>query len=402
MSGQRRRRRRGPRVFAVLVAVCLVVVGAGYVVRNGLPADCRDSPVAAQAISDLEGYTDWLNRNHVRGYIGEVGWPSGPDSRAWNDVASTWYDVADREGLWVTAWAAGRWWPDSYPMAIYRLTGRDEPPHAGSQAGVVQAHLDKTGTLRGIDLPSGAFAAGPEGPTWYSNDRPGRYGEDYYYDSSADLRQVARTGARIVRLSMTWERLQHGLGAPLDQRELARIRATLQAAQSAGLGVVLDLHGYGDYWVTDTGGHQRLTLGSRSLTDAQFADFWRRLSIALVDSTAVIGYGLMNEPTNLAADPAEGSRRWQSASQAAVQAIRGTGDNRIVFVSGYGGASPSQWLRYHPQSWINDPADQVRYEAHQYFDSDRTGQYLRTFEDETARARAHGFNTVCAAGSSRS
>jgi endoglucanase len=110
----------------------------------------------------------------------------------------------------------------------------------------------------------------------------------------------------------------------------------------------------------------------------------------------------MNEPTGLAHDRTTGVRRWQSASQAAVEAIRSTGDVKTVFVSGYGGASPSQWLRYHPRAWITDPVGQVRYEAHQYFDADRTGHYGRTYQEETRRARAAGFSTACSSRSTTS
>ncbi|GAA2092974.1 hypothetical protein GCM10009841_02240 [Microlunatus panaciterrae] len=388
---------RRRRLIAAGAALSLIAGLATFLVSSNSSPDCVDSPVTAQALSDLGGYVDWLHKNKVRGYVGEVGWPSGPDARDWNEVASHWYDAADRDGLWVTAWAAGKWWPDSYQLTVYRLTGAREPADAGAQAAVVEAHADVSGALRGVDLPSGAFASGPEGPSTYSGTTPGRYGRDYYYEDAADLRQVAKTGADVVRISVTWERLQHQPGGPLDQTELERVRATLRAAETVGLGVVLDLHNYGDYWVADGSGHRRLTLGTPDLPDDQFADLWRQLSTALRDSTAIIGYGLMNEPTNLAADPTEGAHRWQVASQAAVQAIRQTGDHRTVFVTGYGGASPSQWVRYHPRAWIDDPADQVRYETHQYFDTDRTGRYTRTFREETLRARGSGFGTFCPA-----
>jgi aryl-phospho-beta-D-glucosidase BglC (GH1 family) len=223
----------------------------------------------------------------------------------------------------------------------------------------------------------------------------GRCGVDCYYEDAAGYRAIARTGAAIVRLSVTWERLQHRLGGPLDAREVDRVRTSLRAAGSAGLGVVLDLHGYGDYWVADGTGHRRLLLGSQELSTASFADLWRRLATAMRDSPAVLGYGLMNEPTKLAADPMVGARRWEHASQVAVDAIRSTGDQRTVFVSGYGGASPSQWPRYHPRAWVHDPAGQVRYEAHQYFDADHTGEYGRTFTEEVRRARVAGFEGAC-------
>ena len=171
---RRRRRSHLHRLTAVGVTAC-VLAGATYAVERGITSDqCTTvSPVGARALAELGGYVDWLHSNRAKGYIGEVGWPSGPDAKDWNEVASRWFDAADRDGLWVTAWAAGRWWPSSYRLAIYRTSGRDEPPTSGSQAAVVQAHNDNPAVLRGVDLPSGAFSAGRDGPAGYSATRPG-------------------------------------------------------------------------------------------------------------------------------------------------------------------------------------------------------------------------------------
>ncbi|MDX6299911.1 MAG: endoglucanase, partial [Nocardioidaceae bacterium] len=182
------------RLVAVTAALCVAAGVTTYVVRSAAGPSCGTAPVAARALSDLRGYVQWLRDNHARGYVGEVGWPSGADAAQWRSVAQQWYDEADRAGLWVTAWAAGRWWPRSYRMAVYRLDGRRTPATAGPQAAVVQAHAEAGGALRGVDLPSGAFGSGPESPSWYSNARPGRYGTDYYYDGRGDLDQVAATG----------------------------------------------------------------------------------------------------------------------------------------------------------------------------------------------------------------
>lgn len=388
------------RTVALGMGLALVVGLSAYVLDARAESPCTTSPVAAQAVADLRDYTDWLRENHVRGYVGEVGWPGTRDAAQWNQVASTWYDAADRAGLWVTAWAAGRWWPRSYPMTVYRLRGTNVAPVLGPQATVVQQHHEVPGALRGVDLPSGAFGSGPEGPGWFSNTRLGSYDKDYYYDDASDFAQLAAAGASIVRLSVAWERLQPRLRRPLDPRELTRLGRALDDAQGAGVGVVLDLHNYGDYWVAAPGDrHRRLVLGSRELPAADLADFWRRMSVALRPHTSVVGLGLMNEPTQLASSTTLGVRRWEVASQAVVDALRAAGDQHTLFVSGYGGASPGRWASYQPRAWIHDPLDQIRYEAHQYFDADRTGHYSRSFSEETARARASGYTTSCTSAS---
>jgi hypothetical protein len=318
--------------------------------------------------------------------VGEVGWPG---TRAWNAVAATWYRTADADRLWVTAWSAAQWWPPGYPLAIYRLTpggGR-----AGAQAEVLQAYGGSGRTGRGIDLPSGAFSTAVDGDSTYSNADPGRYGADYVFDTAANYRYLAAHGTRLVRVSVSWERLQPQLGGPLAPAEVARLTATLRAAAGAGVGVIVDLHNFGGYWAAQPalgGGPQRLVLGSPQLPTADLADLWRRLALELRGVPGVTGYDLMNEPGQLSRSAREGAAIWEAASQQAVTAIRATGDRHLVAVEGYGGSAPERFVELHPNAWIHDPAHAVRYEIHQYFDSDGSGHYNSSFAQETEAAAA--------------
>jgi len=390
-------RRHTRRWVALLVVAALT--GVVVVTVHRPSGSCRTSPVADRGVADLAAFTGWLADNHAQGYVGEVGWPSGSDAGAWNRVADRWFDAADAAGLWTTVWAAGRWWPRGYRMATYRLAGRPgEPDRAGSQLAVLRKHTTVTGPLRGLALPSGAFASGNDAPAGYGGGRPGRPGRDYYYEDSSDYRKLSRIGVQIVRLSFSWERVQHAPGQALDQAEVRRIRASLTAAGRYGIGVVLDLHAFGYYWAADGADrHRRLVLGSKALPVSAFADLWRRLSLAFADEQSLLGLGLMNEPSGMAADPRTGAARWRRASQSAVDAIRATGDRRTVLVSGYGGASTGSWRRFQPTAWIDDPADAVRYEAHQYFDRDRSGHYALSYSDELAAAE-QGSRDRCGAG----
>jgi hypothetical protein len=370
----RRRRRKG--FFVALVA--LLVGGPAVVWPITRPGPERQAgPVAQRELARLTDFQTWLQTNHAKGYIGEVGWPGGEDAARWNAVASAWYDAADRDRLWVSAWAAGQWWPAGYPMAVYRFSGGGPSAsvRAGRQASVVETHARPVGALRGVDLAGGAFGTAEDGNQRYSNASPGVYGADYYYDSYPNYRYVASRGLAIVRISFTWERLQPRLGQPLDPVALAHLEATVRDAARAGLGVVLDLHNYGGYWFSngETGRH-RLALGSSQLPAAALAEVWRRLAVAFRDVPGVLGFGLMNEPRSLAAEAAVGARVWEAASQSAVDAIRAVGDRRMVSVAAYGGSAPEQFARFHPHAWIRDPAQAVRYEAHQYFDSDGSGR----------------------------
>lgn len=382
------------------LALALTTTGLAVTAVQHLGRCTPESSVAVRAVDDLDVFTTWLDRNRVKGFIGEVGWPS--DDPRWSAVATAWFDRADERGLWVTVWAAGRWWPRTYQMAAYRLTGvPGSPPGTGPQADVLADHPGPPGTLRGVVLPGGAFAAGRDGPPSYSGSDPGRPGYAYYYEDALDFRQLARQGVSLVRISFAWERIQHSPGGPLNAAEVRRLRSSLAAADRAGLGVVLDLHNYGDYWSADrTGAQHRLVLGTPALPAGTLADLWVRLTGALGDATPLLGLGLMNEPVAMASGPRTGARAWERASQDAVTALRRAGRRQTVFVSGYAGASPATWTTFHPLAWIKDPEQQVRYEAHQYFDSDRSGRYAAAFNREARTATTAGYDGACVSAAS--
>ena len=378
-----RRKRRRRRAVAFLTAGVLLVTGSvAYRIREA--GSACGSPVAQRAVQRLAVFESWLKSNNAKGYVGEVGWPDNADAQDWNAVAQAWYTSADQAGLWVTAWAASQWWPSSYTMANYRFAGSATGTvSAGRQASVLEAHTDPKDGLRGIDLPSGAFATADEGNSTYSNADPGVYRQDYRYENYAQYRYLALHGYQLVRLSVSWERLQPKLDQPLDATEVSRLTQSIRAASQAGLSVIIDLHNFGGYWEADgTGGAQRLTLGSEQLPDATFADFWQRFATRFSGVPGIAGYGLMNEPRKLAPTPRAGARLWESASNAAVRAIRATGDRRLVLVQAYGAAAPEQFASLDPRAWIDDPLGLTRYEMHEYFDTDGSGAYKDSFSAE--------------------
>jgi hypothetical protein len=149
--------------------------------------------------------------------------------------------------------------------------------------------------------------------------------------------------------------------------------------------VVLDMHNFGAYYMSEGRRGVRRAIGSNRCTIADFADVWRRISRSFHGVPGIVAYGLMNEPVGLpvvaGSSPAE---VWRRASQAAVSAIRRTGDRTLVMVSGYGYAGTHDWKVVNPRPWIHDPAHHVRYEAHHYFDIDHSGSYAMTYDEEEA------------------
>ncbi len=390
-TGSQRRRSsrtkaRRSREIAVLVALSSAIVsgvgGASLLPEpNVRPAPPPD-PVRVGALRDLETFAGWLRRNGVRGYVGEVGWPArNPvESQAWNAVAEAWYRSADRDGLWVTAWATG-WFDSSYALAIWAQAPTGLRPRP--QAAVVERHPSRRGVLRGVVVAGGEF--GTDQPT-FSNANPGTYGVTYRYDPPRTFRTLARLGIRLIRLPFRWERVQPLLGGELEASEVERIRQAVASAHAAGLLVVLDLHNFGEY--RTAAGASRL---GTDIDSASFADTWRRLALAFGAVPGVLGYDLMNEPANL--EPRGGlsaERTWEAFSQAAVTAIRSTGDRHVVFVEGYPWSAAADWALHHPRPWITDPLARVRYEAHEYWDGDRSGRYALSYADELAELRSRG------------
>jgi hypothetical protein len=354
------------------------VGGASLVVGTSAGQERAADPLRTRALQDLEAFAGWLRRYGVRGYVGEVGWParSAAEARAWNVVAEAWYRSADRDRLWVTAWAAGAF-DASYPLAVYTQTQAGLAPRP--QAAVVERHPSRRGVLRGVVVAGGEF--GTELPG-FSNMAPGLYGTAYRYDRPQTFRALARRAIALVRLPFRWERVQPQLGGELDTAEVERIRGTVAAAQAAGLLVVLDLHNYAEYRTAD--GSARL---GAEIDASTFADTWRRLALAFAGQPGLVGYDLMNEPANVQPLPGQTPERtWEAFSQAAVTAIRSTGDRRVVFVEGYPWSAAAEWSAHHPRPWIADPLGKVRYEAHQYWDADRSGRYALSYAEERAGA----------------
>ncbi|HVF85086.1 MAG TPA: cellulase family glycosylhydrolase [Abditibacteriaceae bacterium] len=357
--------------------------------RNEVPQRLATRPDAlhSRVRSELRVFTQWLQANKVRGFIGEVGWPDDVkgDAQSWNRLADAWLGDADKAGLWVTTWATGEWWGTSYPLAPYerRLTGEgvDSP---NTQAATLEAHRGTRQILRGVNVSGGEFGSA-------SNINPGVYDQQYHYDPQGTFTYLASRGFKLVRLPFRWERLQRNLNSELDATELGRLKGAVARARRAGLNVVLDMHNYGDYQTEKDGKGVRQTIGSPEVPNAAFADVWRRLSREF-KSDAGVFYGLMNEPHDFPAQNGKsGAQVWEVAAQVALNAIRANGDKKLVMVPGYNWSGAQGWAGTHPKSWIVDPTNNFRYEAHHYWDRDNSGDYPDRYSDEVQNAEQRGF-----------
>lgn len=257
-------------------------------------------------------------------------------------------------------------------------TGPQGPP--GSAAVAKPAMLPY---FRGVNVPGGEFAH--EAATL-----PGVVGTDYAYPNAALFAFLAgRNGMSIHRLPFRWERVQNTLSGPLSLSGVAELDAAIDAAWQAGQQVILDCHNYARFISADD---VERTLGDGVLTQAAFVDLWAKLAARYKSHPGVYAYGLMNEPHDISG----GAAAWEAASQAAVTAIRGVGDKKVISVGTYSWSSAEFADDQHTHGpWITDPLHRTMYEAHLYFDK-AGGTYPRSYTAENADAVSDGYANLTA------
>ena len=208
---------------------------------------------------------------------------------------------------------------------------------------------------RGINLSSGELNV---------QANPAIYAKDYVYPLPQELDYYASKGFAVVRLPYRWERLQPSLFGELDGAELGRIRRFVAAAQARKMKVILSPHNFGRYFLDG----QETLIGSTDVPIEAFADFSRKVAAAFIGNDGIYGLSLMNEPH-------DSNGLWKQTAQAALDAIRTVDRDRQVLAPGDEWSGAWSWRRYNDDFLLNDAAGRVIYEAHQYFDFDRSGTY---------------------------
>ncbi|MBZ5582826.1 MAG: cellulase family glycosylhydrolase [Acidobacteriia bacterium] len=205
---------------------------------------------------------------------------------------------------------------------------------------------------------------------------PGVFGRDYWFNSENTFRYFGEKGLGLIRVPLLWERLQPAPGGPLDAAYLNHLKDNIAWAGAHGAEVIIDIHNFGRY-----GGYilDNVYAGTVRVSSADFADLWVRLSNEFKFAGAVYAYDLMNEPHDM------GTANWEAISQVALDAIRANQDDKLVLVPGDSWSSANRWVTNHPRPWIQDPANNFAYEAHQYFDHDESGTYGWSYDAELAR-----------------
>lgn len=374
--------------------------------------------IEERALRELNMFTDWLAANSARGFIGELGFPGDrskldeyncdktprhfkDDYRKWNNLAETWFKKADEAKVWATIWATGEWWGD-YTLSVYKKSSESAPSvnTTNTQSLVFEKHLSTTDYERGITVAGGEFGANSgteETLDKFSNKKPGVYEVDYHYDTQATFDYLASRGITLVRIPFRWERIQPRLNGNLDPQELKRLKDAVgrarqsRAAMPRGMRVILDAHNFGAYYEAPDGSGKGKRRDFREQNFTQYlVDLWAKLC-AEFKSMPDVYYGLMCEPVDPLTE-SEGKRTamtevWETASQQVVDKIRSSGDNKLIIVSGYLWSGVVKWNKQHPKRWITDRQNNVLYEAHHYWDSDSSGHYCLSYDDELRQIR---------------
>jgi hypothetical protein len=342
-------------------------------------------------LNELNSYTSWLSAQGARGVISEIGWPQNADPQQWNRVVAAWVVACNRAALPVL-WFVAQGSPGRATGQVTMYTRASGDPTttsisvANSQAPVAEANMTRGTTWRGVHMfgPDANDGGGNGNASVYNNTKLGTYGTDYWYEPVGSYAYLASRGATVVRIPFKWERIQTSLNVALNVAELGRLQQAVTNAGNSGLKAVLDCHSYGQYMFASG----RFAIGTTAVPQGAFADLWTRLATAFVGNTTVLAYSLMNEPHDLPISQLgePGSRMWESASQAAVTAIRAVDTTTEIHVSGYEWSHAPFFPKNHPRAWITDPSNNIRYEAHHYLYLNRStaANYPDSYSTELA------------------
>jgi endoglucanase len=219
--------------------------------------------------------------------------------------------------------------------------------------------------LAGVNLAGAEFG---------TNLLPGVYGKDYIYPNHPAFNTLdywASRGLTFIRMPFAWERMQRSIGGDLDASELALMDAFMDDAHARGMSVLLDCHNYA-YYRLNLGDQQTKIGTSPSVPETSLGDLWKKLALRYKDHPALFGYDIMNEPSGLG-DP----DRWKRIAQHTIDAIRQVDTVKPVVVEGEEWANGYKWPEVSDNlKNLTDPANNLIFQAHIYFDPDFSGRYV--------------------------
>jgi endoglucanase len=241
----------------------------------------------------------------------------------------------------------------------------------------------------------------------YGDDWDGWTGQTFYTfptpaDLAAELTFYASKGFNILRLPISWERLQHDLNGDLDADYAGKVQSFVSQANAGGWVVIIDLHNYNRYatGAFDAAGVQVNTyaqqvFGDRSLDESHLADVWTKLALMFLGNPDVV-FNIMNEPHDFPVT----SDDWFAKIQTVIAAIRGAGADQLILVPNSRGSDVDHWDTYAPNGGsldskaalvITDSANNYAFDMHAYQDDPSSPtSYVTLVTGVTNWAKANG------------
>lgn len=259
------------------------------------------------------------------------------------------------------------------PQAVYEVAIANTVPPPDSLPelqSIVDAANDQYST--NFQSSFGITLAGPE----FGNTYPGVHNTDYIYPASEQLDYYQAKGLHLIRLPFSWERVQPELNGVLDLEELTRIKNFVHFAASRSMFVLLDLHNFGRYNLNG----QTEIIGSNNLDISHVKDLWTKLAFAFKDNSGIWGYGIMNEPHDMLLNAP-----WFEIAQEIIIGIRAQDKHTKILVGGDNWSSAEKWVQSSDDlKNLIDPAANLVFEAHVYFDKNSSGRYKKSYDNEGA------------------
>jgi endoglucanase len=201
-------------------------------------------------------------------------------------------------------------------------------------------------------------------------------GNSYYpstYPTTDILDYYKSKNFTLIRLPISWERIQPTLGGALDSVELGKLISYIDAISNRNMKVIIDIHNYARY-------NGNIISPITGVFVSYFQDLWVKLASQLKSKTCIWGYDIMNEPHDMTPFVS-----WRDIAQLAISSIRKVDTNTSIIVGGDSWSSAERWTTYSDSlKTLVDPNNNLIFEAHCYFDNDASGTYKNSYDAEGA------------------
>lgn len=202
--------------------------------------------------------------------------------------------------------------------------------------------------------------------------------QNYGYPYPEELDYYQSKGLNLIRLPFRWDRIQPDLNGALNEKELSVMKRFIWEARKRNVRVLLDMHNSCRRFVD--GSSVEYIIGSPQVSIANVADVWKKLALEFKDFENIWGYGIMNEPHGLLPETP-----WFNIAQAIITDIRSVDSQTTIVVGGESYSSAQRWVNASDNlRFLQDPSDNITYEAHAYFDNDASGTYKKNYDQENA------------------